>query len=135
MPRSRRFAFALVMTALAALTVAAPVGAQTPNGQLADIEDFSIVLQSCSDPSILSETVLVPRGGGAATWVTDGRMFVLKSIAATVIVTPDEGDPFTVSFEHTMGAKTGMETVVTCDYTQSFPGIETTGTITLSQVR
>ena len=134
MPRSRRFSLAMVAAALAALAVAAPAAAQTPNGQgLVTLGDQGIVLQSCSDPSILSETVLTPRGG-KATWVTDGRMYVLQSISVVAVITPEEGEPFTDTFEQSFGKKMGLSSTVTCEFTQSFPGVEVTGVVTLAQV-
>jgi hypothetical protein len=134
-PRSRKFSLAMVVTALTALVLATPAAAQTPKGQgLVTVADQGIVLQSCSDPSILSETVLTPRGGGKATWVTDGRMYVLKSISVVAVITPEEGDPFTETFEQSFGMKTGLSSTITCDFTQSFPGIEVTGVATLAQV-
>ena len=125
----------MVAAALAALVLAAPAAAQTPNGQgLVTLGDQGIVLQSCSDPSILSETVLTPRGGGSATWVTDGRMYLLQSISVVAVITPEEGEPFTDTFEQSFGKKTGLSSTVTCEFTQSFPGVEVTGVVTLAQV-
>jgi hypothetical protein len=127
---------AVVVAALALLLLAAPAAAQTPSGQGLDtIADQGITLTECSDPSLMNETHLSPPGGGAVSFISDGRTYVIRFLSIEGVVTPEEGDPFPVSIERDLGQKAGLETVSSCTFTVSGPGFEGTGSVTLARVR
>ena len=130
----RRLAL-LPLIGLLTVLLATPAAAQTPQGQgLVTLASQGITSLSCDDGTELAD-VLTARGGGGATWVLDGRMYLLQSISVSGTVTPPEGEPFPVSFAKTFGQKTGLgdETVV-CTFTEEGPGFEASGTVTLVRV-
>jgi hypothetical protein len=132
----RRLAVSLLIGLLTVL-LATPAAAQTPQGQgLTTLASQGIASLSCDDESITLSDVLVPRGGGGATWVSDGRMYLLQAISATGTFTPPGGVPVTDSFTASYGRKSGLtDDTIVCTFTQSGPGFEIEGTVTLVRVR
>ncbi len=114
----------VVVSLLVMLALAVPAAAKTPNGQgLITAPQTGISSLSCTeDPSIQAEDVLFPRGGGLATWVVGGEMYLLWSI---------EVDGYSMTF----GNKHGLsDETITCTFVQSGPGFEVSGTVVLVQV-
>lgn len=132
--RSARLASAAALAL--SLGAASTVAAQAPAGQgLAGLADQGISSLVCSDPTIGLDDVTLPRGGGRAVWIDDGRMFLVQSLEITGTVTTPEGS-FPVSFTKTYGAGASSATV-TCTFDQVNPeeGFAGTGTVTLTPVR
>jgi hypothetical protein len=144
MTTSRRLTASLIVSALMTLAIAATAAAGTPpSGQgLTGLASEGITSLTCPGTSITADDVVVPRGGGAATWTTvdgDGRMYVLQSINASGTLTPPVGDPIPISFSKTWGNKTGRSETLTCTFVQhgSEDGFtfDATGTATLVRIR
>jgi hypothetical protein len=121
---------------LAMLALAMPAAAQTPQGQgLITTADEGVSNLVCSDPSVSAEDVVVTRGGGTATWLLDGRMYVLQSISVEGTITTPEGS-MSASFAKSYGQRVGLaDEVVTCTFDQTAPGFEASGTVTLVRVQ
>ena len=114
----------IVASLLVMLVLAVPAAAKTPNGQgLITAPETGISNLSCEeDTTIQAEDILFPRGGGLATWVIGGEMYLLWSI---------EVDGFSMTF----GNKHGLsDETITCTFLQSGPGFEVSGTVVLVQV-
>ena len=114
----------VIASLLVMLALAAPAAAKTPNGKgLITAPETGISNLSCvEDSSIQAEDILFPRGGGLATWVIGGEMYLLWSI---------EVDGFSM----TSGNKHGLsDKTITCTFLQSGPGFEVSGTVVLVQV-
>lgn len=129
---------ALLMTLAFSATAAA---GNVPRGQgLSNFAAVGITNLVCTDPTIGTEDVILPRGHGAtASWVIDGRMYLLGSIAVVGTVTTPEGT-FPVEFSQSYGQKTGLANGdVTCTFDQSFEEgavtFEASGTAVLVRVR
>ena len=123
-------------TLLTMLALAMPAAAQTPQGQgLITAADAGISNLVCSDPSISAEDVIFPRGGGTATWLPDGRMYIVQSLSVEgTVTTPDGSMP--VSFAKSYGQKAGLAAeTITCTFDQSGPGFEASGIVTLVRVQ
>jgi hypothetical protein len=133
----RRVPLAVLSGSLLSLLVASSVGAagNVPSGQgLIAPAESGITNIECTDPTISDADLLTPRGGGAATWVDDGRMFLLQSIDVSGTVTTPDGT-FPVQFSKTYGNKAGLTgDTITCTFDLAGPGFEGTGTATLVQV-
>jgi hypothetical protein len=122
---------------LAMLALAMPATAATPQGQgLITAPDAGISNLVCPhDPSISAEDVIFPRGGGSATWLQDGQMYLVQSLSVAGTVTTPDG-PMPVSFAKTYGQKVGLAAeTITCTFDQSGPGFEGSGTVTLVRVQ
>ena len=123
-------------TLLTMLALAMPAAARTPQGQgLISAADAGISNLVCPDPSISAEDVIFPRGGGTATWLPDGRMYVVQSLSVEgTVTTPDGSVP--VSFAKVYGQKVGLaDEMITCTFDQTGPGFEASGTVTLVRVQ
>jgi hypothetical protein len=125
-----------IATLLAMLALAMPAAAQPPPGQgLISVADEGVSNLVCSDPSISAEDVVVTPGGGTATWLLDGRMFVIQSISVEGTITTPDG-PMTASFAKSYGQKAGLAAeTITCTFDQTGPGFEASGTVTLVRVQ
>jgi len=123
MRRPMKLPLLVLVSLLVMLALAGPAAAKTPSGRgLITAPDTGISNLSCTDPSIQAEDILFPRGGGLATWVIDGEMYLLWSIAV---------DGFSMTF----GNKHGLsDETITCTFVQSGPGFEVSGTVVLVQV-
>ena len=122
-------------TLLTMLALAMPAAAQTPHGQgLITAAEAGISNLVCPDPSISAENVIFPRGGGTATWLPDGTMYVVQSLSVEgTAATPD--GPMSVSFAKSYGQKVGLaDEMITCTFDQTGPGFEASGTVTLVRV-
>jgi hypothetical protein len=137
--RTLRILAALLMTSLLTLALAGTAAAQTPQGQgLTTLANEGISALSCDDPTITESNVILTRGGGPATFVADGRMYLLRSIAVSgTVTTPDVAFP--VAFSKTFGNKAGLTDVVTCTFEQVLEEdgavFEGSGTVVLVQTR
>src|SRR5918996_2119934 len=119
-------------TLLTMLALAMPAAARTPQGQgLITAAEQGIANLVCPDPSISAEDVTFPRGGGAATWLPDGSMYLVQSISIEgTVTTPDGSVP--VSFAKSYGQKAGLAAeTITCTFDQLVPGFDVSGTVTL----
>ena len=113
----------VIASLLLMLALAVPAAAKTPNGKgLITAPETGISSLSCTDSSIQAEDILFPRGGGLATWVIDGEMYLLWSISV---------DGYSMMF----GNKHGLaDETITCTFVQSGPGFEASGTVVLVEV-
>ncbi len=113
----------VLVSLLVMLALAGPAAAKTPNGKgLITGPEAGISSLSCTDLSIQAQDILFPRGGGLATWVIDGEMYLLWSIAV---------DGFSMTF----GNKHGLsDETITCAFVLSGPGFAVSGTVVLVQV-
>jgi hypothetical protein len=125
-----------LLVVLAMLALAMPAAAQTPQGQgLITAADAGISNLVCPDASISAEDVIFPRGGGTATWLPDGPMYVVQTLSVEgTVITPD--GPMLSSFSKAYGQKVGLtDETITCTFDQTGPGFEASGTVTLVRVR
>ena len=113
----------VLVSLLVMLALAVPAAGKTPNGKgLITAPQTGISSLNCTDASIQAEDILFPRGGGLATWVIDGEMYLLWSISVD-------------GFSMTSGNKHGLsDETITCTFVQSGPGFEVSGTVVLVQV-
>lgn len=130
-------------SAVAAMLTLAVAGSalaagSVPRGHgLANLAQQGIQNLDCTDPTIDGADVILPRGGGAATWVADGRLYVVTSVSVSGTVTTPEGS-FPVAFSQSYGVKAGLEETVSCTFDTAFEEdgatFEGSGTVTLARV-
>jgi hypothetical protein len=121
--RTPRAIAATALALLLTLALAAPALAagKVPQGKgLTTLAAEGITAITCTDPTIHAGNVILPPGGGGATWVTDGRLYVVRSFNFTGTMTTPEGT-FPVDFEVTFGKKKGLaDESVTCTFHVTF---------------
>jgi hypothetical protein len=139
--RTPRAILALALALLTSLALATTAfAANVPKGQgLTSLAEHGIYAIECTDPTIGLDDVIIPRGGGAATWITDGRFYVTQSFHIAGTITTPEGT-FPIEFSQEYGKKRGLEgSQITCTFHVQFEENGTTGhavgTVVLYRVR
>jgi hypothetical protein len=135
-----RFLIALLAASLVTLLLAAAVSAGTPRGQgLSSPLEQGFTALDCGDADIGIEDVIFPRGGGGATWTTDGRMYLVQRVEGDVTITLPDSTVIHDSFAQTYGRKTGLAERITCSFAifgeENGVTFEAEGTVVLARVR